>query len=119
MATTELAPPLPVPGRRTLYVATLLLLVGYAVAAFTLVTVTTTQRPGSDGAAGIIFLGEGLAGALGFSASVLAVVTMVLRARAGAPFAVRSIIVLLAAVALVVLAPLLCLGYLVASTPFV
>lgn len=107
------------PGRRVLYVATAAVVVGYGLFVVVLLAVLTLLRPGSDAAGGVLVLGEGLAGILGFVAAVLAIVAMVARSRAGAGFSAHALVVLLAGLGLSALAPLVSLGYIVASTPFV
>ena len=108
-----------IPGRRALQVATVAAVAAYCLCGFVLLVVTTTLRPGSDAAAGVLLLGEGLAGTLGLVTSTLSIVSIVARSRANVPFSWQSFVVLLAGLGMLGIAPLVSVGYIVATTPFV
>ena len=68
-----------IPGRRALHVAMIAALTAYALCGFILLFVTTGLRPGSDAAAGVLLLGEGLAGTLGLVAAILSLIAIIAR----------------------------------------
>lgn len=108
-----------IPGRRLLVSAIIALAIGYSLCGTVLVFVLTLTKPQSDASAGLLLLGEGVAGLLGTMALVFSIVSMVRRSRGGVPFSAGGLIVCLAAVLLLGIVPTVTLAYIVASTPFV